>query len=156
MTMLRVQKMIFNGVKKLVPKISATEMIALQSGTTSIDREIFQGVVSSRKFAKQTTRVFDEDKIRELIARYPSQHIYPNSDYKQLLIFMGINGFFSFLIPKEYGGKKMSVQEMSDILTYITSANPSLGVVTMVPNSLGPAELLLHYGTYAQKNKCHF
>ena len=40
---------------------------------------------------------------------------------------------------------------MSDILTYITSANPSLGVVTMVPNSLGPAELLLHYGTEEQK-----
>jgi acyl-CoA dehydrogenase len=42
---------------------------------------------------------------------------------------------------------------MSDILTYITSANPSLGVVTMVPNSLGPSELLLHYGTEEQKNK---
>ena len=42
---------------------------------------------------------------------------------------------------------------MSNILTYVTSANPSLGVVTMVPNSLGPSELLLHYGTEEQKNK---
>ena len=49
-------------------------------------------------------------------------------------------------------GKKTSVEEMSNILTYITSANPSLGVITMVPNSLGPAELLLHYGTEEQKD----
>ena len=62
-------------------------------------------------------------------------------------------GFFSFLIPSEYNGYKMSVREMSNILTYITSANPCLGVVTMVPNSLGPAELLLHYGTQNQQDK---
>ena len=65
---------------------------------------------------------------------------------------MGTNKFFSFLIPEQYGGKKTSVEEMSNILTYITSANPSLGVITMVPNSLGPSELLLHYGTDDQKN----
>ena len=47
----------------------------------------------------------------------------------------------------------MYVEEMSNILTYITSANPTLGVITMVPNSLGPSELLLHYGTEEQKEK---
>ena len=151
-TMLRVQKMIFNGVKKLVPKISATEMIALQSGTTSIDRELFQGLVKSRDF-KKPPPVFKENEIRELVTRFPEQHIYPDGNYNDLLKYMGKHSFFSFLIPSEYGGRKTSVSEMSDILTYITSSNPSLGVVTMVPNSLGPAELLLHYGTYAQKNK---
>ena len=55
------------------------------------------------------------------------------------------------MIPEKYGGKVMYVEEMSNILTYITSANPTLGVITMVPNSLGPSELLLHYGTENKK-----
>ena len=144
---------IFNRVKKMIPKISDTEMIALRSGTTSIDRELFQGAVVPRIFKKTPDVVFDKTKIDELLQKIPDQHIFPNSDYKSLFDHMGKNGFFSFLIPKQYGGFKTSVEEMSDILTYITSANPSLGVVTMVPNSLGPSELLLHYGTEQQKNK---
>lgn len=144
---------IFNQVKKLIPKISETELIALRSGTTSIDRMLFEGKVQYRTFQKQNDQIFDKNKINELLKKFPDQHIFPNSDYKSLLDHMGKQGFFSFLIPKEYGGFKTSVEEMSNILTYVTSANPSLGVVTMVPNSLGPSELLLHYGTDEQKNK---
>ena len=144
---------IFNQVKKLIPKISETELIALRSGTTSIDRMLFEGKVQYRTFQKQNDQIFDKNKINELLKKFPEQHIFPNSDYKSLFDHMGKQGFFSFLIPKEYGGFKTSVEEMSNILTYVTSANPSLGVVTMVPNSLGPSELLLHYGTEEQKNK---
>lgn len=144
---------IFKQVKKLIPKISDTELIALRSGTTSIDRMLFEGKVQQRTFEKQNDEIFDKNKINELLKKFPDQHIFPNSDYKSLLDHMGKQGFFSFLIPKEYGGFKTSVEEMSNILTYVTSANPSLGVVTMVPNSLGPSELLLHYGTEEQKNK---
>jgi len=149
----RLQKVMFERVKKLVPKISATEMIALQSGTTSIDREIFQGLVKPYAFKKQDTRIFSDKEVSDLVTKFSNQHIYPSNEWKSLLEYMGTRGFFSFLIPHNYGGRKTSVSEMSDILTYITSVNPSLGVVTMVPNSLGPAELLLHYGTYEQKNK---
>jgi acyl-CoA dehydrogenase len=55
------------------------------------------------------------------------------------------------IIDKKYGGNRLSVSEQSRILTKISSYNPSLGVVTMVPNSLGPAELIQHYGTDSQK-----
>ena len=151
--MLAVKKRVFKTVKKLIPKISATEMIALQSGTTSIDRELFQGYVKQKKFNTKPATVFDKTKINELLTKFPEQHIFPDGNHEELLKFLGKNNFFSFLIPEKYGGKKTSVEEMSDILTYITSANPSLGVVTMVPNSLGPAELLLHYGTEEQKDK---
>jgi len=151
--MLAIKKRVFQTVKKLIPKISATEMIALQSGTTSIDRELFEGYVKTKKFDKKPPNVFDKEVIDELLKKFPEQHIFPNSNYNELFSFLGANKFFSFLIPEKYGGKKTSVEEMSDILTYITSANPSLGVVTMVPNSLGPAELLLHYGTEEQKDK---
>ncbi len=151
--MLAVKKRVFQTVKKLIPKISATEMIALQSGTTSIDRELFEGFVKQKKFNTKPATVFDKAKIDELLTKFPEQHIFPHGNYNALFEFLGKNKFFSFLIPEKYGGKKTSVEEMSDILTYITSANPSLGVVTMVPNSLGPSELLLHYGTEEQKNK---
>ena len=151
--MLAIKKRVFQTVKSLIPKISATEMIALQSGTTSIDRELFEGYVKPKKFDKKPPTVFNKQVIDELLTKFPEQHIFPNSNYNELFTFLGANKFFSFLIPEKYGGKKTSVEEMSDILTYITSANPSLGVVTMVPNSLGPAELLLHYGTEEQKDK---
>ena len=58
----------------------------------------------------------------------------------------------SFLIPQKYGGVKLSVSELSSVLTKIASVNPALGVITMVPNSLGPGELLTHYGTQEQKD----
>ena len=63
------------------------------------------------------------------------------------------SAIFQFLIDEKYGGIKLSVKEMSNILTKITSVDPGLGVVAMVPNSLGPGELLIKYGTEAQKNK---
>ena len=148
-----IRNKIFTFIKNMIPKISDTELIALRSGTTSIDREIFEGYVRPHSFKEiKNTTQFSKSLLDELITKYPDQHIYPNSDYKSLFNFMGKNKLFSFLIPEKYDGKKTSVSEMSNILTYITSANPSLGVITMVPNSLGPAELLLHYGTEEQKN----
>ena len=151
--MVSIKKLLFNNVKKLIPRISATEMIALQSGTTSIDRQLFEGKIKKTSFNNKPQDVFDKKLITELVEKFPEQQIYPHGNYHKLFEFLGINRFFSFLIPEKYGGKVMYVEEMSNILTYITSANPTLGVITMVPNSLGPSELLLHYGTEEQKEK---
>jgi len=151
--MVSIKKLLFNNVKKLIPRISATEMIALQSGTTSIDRQLFEGKIKKTSFNNKPHDVFDKKLITELVEKFPEQQIYPHGNYHKLFEFLGINRFFSFLIPEKYGGKVMYVEEMSNILTYITSANPTLGVITMVPNSLGPSELLLHYGTEEQKKK---
>ena len=57
------------------------------------------------------------------------------------------------IINKEYGGSKTSTQNLSRVLTKIVTHNPALGVAIMVPNSLGPGELLDHYGTKEQKEK---
>ena len=65
--------------------------------------------------------------------------------------FLTSHKYFSFLINEKYGGVKLSVNELSDVITKITSVDPALGVVTMVPNSLGPGELLTMYGTEEQK-----
>ena len=62
-------------------------------------------------------------------------------------------GFFSMAIPKEYGGLGFSPLAISFVLTKIASRNTTAASTIGVPNSLGPAELLLHYGTEEQKNK---
>jgi len=147
------RKFIFNQLKKKIPKISSTELIALKSGTTSIDREIFKGNVTKKTFGDVEHPKFDKRKVDDIIVKYPDQFLYPTSFHDKLFNDLGSNKFFSFLIPEKYGGIKLSTNELSNVLTYMTSANPSLGIITMVPNSLGPGELLLHYGSEEQKNK---
>ena len=150
------KRLIFNNIKKRIPKISDTEKIALNCGTTSIDRELFEGKVKQHKFNIDDT-ILDSsllNKTNDILKKYTDQQIYPFTNLNNVSIFneLGKNGFFSYLIPKKYSGNKLSVQQLSNVLTYITSANPALGVITMVPNSLGPSELLLNYGTEIQKN----
>ena len=79
--------------------------------------------------------------------------VYPNNNNNKWIDYLAKNRFFSFLIDEKYGGIKLSVNELSDTLTKIASVEPALGVVAMVPNSLGPGELLIHYGTPEQQNK---
>ena len=143
---------IFNFVKNKIPKISKTELIALTSGNTSIDRSILLGNVILPKKINYKNK-FNEDKLNNLLEKFDNSKIYPNDNSNYWIYYLAKNKYFSFLIPKEYGGIKLSVNEMSNILTKITSVDPALGVISMVPNSLGPGELLIHYGTKEQKNK---
>ncbi len=143
---------LFNLVKRKIPKISDTELIALRSGNTSIDRDILRGKVNyPEKFTYQNK--FPKDNLSTLLTEYDHTPIYPNSNNNKWVNFLGKNKYFSFLIDEQYGGIKLSTNELSNILTKITSVDPGLGVVTMVPNSLGPGELLIHYGSDDQKNK---
>jgi len=144
-------KLLFNSVKQRIPRISPTEMIALQSGTTSLDRNILKGeIVYPEK--KSYTNKFSEKELNLMLGMYFENKIYPNDD-NNVIDYLAKRKYFSFLIDEKYGGIKLSVKEMSNILTKITSVDPGLGVVAMVPNSLGPGELLIKYGTEAQKNK---
>ncbi|MCP2936459.1 acyl-CoA dehydrogenase family protein, partial [Salmonella enterica subsp. enterica serovar Typhimurium] len=61
-------------------------------------------------------------------------------------------GFLGLIIPKKYGGKEFSAWAHSQIVTKLSTRCSASAVTVMVPNSLGPAELLLHYGTDAQKD----
>ena len=150
-------KYAFNTISSILPKISKTELIALRSGTTSIDRDLFKGFVKYPKyknFESKEEYEFKINKVNKLLNKYGSvEKVYPNSNYKEILEYIGKNKFFSFIINKEYGGMKCSVSGLSSILTRLSSSNPALGVTVMVPNSLGPAELLQKYGTENQRNK---
>ena len=153
-------KFIFNRVKKIIPKISETEIIALKSGGTSIDRELFKGRVNYAKLFESISKFNNskcsisrhmDNEVNELLQKVGSSPIYPRSEIKDIMDYLGKRGFLSMIIDKEYGGNRLSIETQSHILSKISSYNPSLAVVTMVPNSLGPAELLQHYGTEAQK-----
>ena len=71
---------------------------------------------------------------------------------KEMWEFLKNKGFFAMIIPKRYGGKEFSAQAHSAVITKIAGKSTSVSSVVAVPNSLGPAELLLHYGTEEQKN----
>jgi acyl-CoA dehydrogenase len=147
---------LFNRFKKIIPKISETEIIALRSGGTSIDRDIFKGKIDYQKLFKnpvinQDLPIEINDNINKLLQLAGQTPMYPNKNINEIMSFLGKNGFLSMIIDKKYGGNRLPIETQSQILTKISSYNPSLGVSTMVPNSLGPAELLQHYGTDIQK-----
>ena len=142
-------KKIFNITKKLIPKISETEMIALRSGQVSIDRDIFRGLINLPKKIYPNLKQFNHDNVEEILKldeNSLNKYSYPQN-HEPLFNTVRYNKFLSFIIKKKFGGTELSVTEQSNILTKITSANPALGVCVMVPNSLGPAELLQKYGT---------
>jgi acyl-CoA dehydrogenase len=148
-------QLIFNRVKRIIPKISQTEIIALKSGGTSYDRELFNGKMNYKKLYQplvtpKNTNYMETD-VNLLLEKSGVDPIYPKENTKELMNYLGKKGFLSMIIDKEYGGNRLSIDSQSHILSKISSHNPSLGVSVMVPNSLGPAELLQHYGTEKQK-----
>jgi acyl-CoA dehydrogenase len=151
-------KFIFNKIKKIIPKISETEIIALKSGGTSIDRYIFEGKMNYKQlFSPIKKGILSkniENDLNSLLKLTGENNVYPNNkiNINDTMREIGNRGFLSMIIDKKYGGNRMPIELQSQILSKISSYNPSLGVVTMVPNSLGPAELLQHYGTDEQKN----
>jgi acyl-CoA dehydrogenase len=151
-------KYLFSRVKSIIPKISETEIIALKSGGVSIDREIFKGKVDYRKLFESSTlkkfTKYEKDFISstdKLLGFFGQDKLYPSEKIHDNLKYLGNKGYLSMIIDQKYNGNRISVSAQSKILSKISSYNPSLGVVTMVPNSLGPGELIQHYGTELQK-----
>jgi acyl-CoA dehydrogenase len=144
-------RVLFNFVKRKIPKISDTELIALRSGDVSIDRQILEGQVKLPK-KELYNEIFPKEKLDNLLNNFDNTQVYPNDNNNKWIEHLAKEGFFSLIISEKYGGIKLSVNELSKVLTQITSVDPALGVVAMVPNSLGPGELITKYGTQQQKD----
>lgn len=146
---------IFNSVKKIIPKISETEITALKSGGVSIDREIFNGKINYKNLYKSVQKTYEPQMAREtneLLRKIGCNNIYPSDNIHDVMDELGKSGLLSMIIDKKYGGNRLTIADQSKILTKLASYNPSLAVTAMVPNSLGPAELIQHYGTQKQKD----
>ena len=147
--------------KRLLPSMSSTEKEALEAGTVWWDGELFTGGPRWQKLmsaqaprltaeeqafldgpCEELCRMLDEFDITHRRADLPP-HVWD---------FIKSKGFFAMIIPKKYGGLQFSAYAHSCVLIKLGSRSGVASSTVAVPNSLGPAELLLHYGTEEQKN----
>ncbi len=147
--------------RRLLPSMSATEREALDAGTVWWDGELFTGGPNWQKLmsAKVPTlsaqeQAFLEGPCEDLCAMLDDWDItHVRADLSpQVWSFIKSSGFFAMIIPRRYGGLEFSAYAHSCVLIKIASRSAVASSTIAVPNSLGPAELLLHYGTEEQKN----
>jgi acyl-CoA dehydrogenase len=146
---------------KLLPVMSATEREALDAGTVWWDGELFTGGPNWQKLMSGKAPVLDaaeqaflDGPCEVLCAMLDDWDItHRRADMPAAVwSFIKSQGFFAMIIPRRYGGLEFSAYAHSCVLIKIASRSTTASSTIAVPNSLGPAELLLHYGTEAQKN----
>jgi acyl-CoA dehydrogenase len=148
--------------RKVLPQISATEQEAIDAGTVWWDGELFSGnpnwdkLLSLPKASLSSEeQAFLDNEVNQLCAMIDDWDITHNrADLPpEVWQFIKSKGFFGMIIPKQYGGLEFSAQAHSAVVAKVASRSGTAAVTVMVPNSLGPAELLLHYGTTEQKDQ---
>jgi acyl-CoA dehydrogenase len=146
---------------KLLPAMSSTEREALDAGTVWWDGELFTGGPNWQKLMSAKPPVltpaeqaFLDGPCETLCAMLDDWDItHRRADLPAAVWdFIKSQGFFAMIIPKRYGGLEFSAYAHSCVLIKIASRSATASSTIAVPNSLGPAELLLHYGTEEQKN----
>jgi acyl-CoA dehydrogenase len=147
--------------RRMLPTMSDTEREALEAGTVWWDGELFTGKPDWPKLlsakAPQLTaeeQAFIDGPCEELCRMIDDWDItHRRADLPpQVWDYLKKKGFFAMIIPKSYGGLGFSAYAHSCVLVKLASRSATCSSTVAVPNSLGPAELLLHYGTEEQKN----
>lgn len=156
-----ISKPVFKFYRKVMPTMSRTEREALAAGTVGWEGELFRGNPrwnNLLNYPKPTLsdeeKAFLDGPVEVLCSMIDDWDITHNrADLPpEIWDFLKKEGFFSLIITKEYGGKAFSAYAHSQILTKVYGKSASVATTIAVPNSLGPAELLMHYGTTEQKN----
>ena len=147
--------------RRMLPEISETEQVALDAGTVGWEGELFAGkpdwtILKKQPYLELTLeeQQFLDGPVEELCRMTDSWEItHVDTDLNpETWEFLKKNRFFGMIIPKEYGGLGFSALAHRAVLQKIASVCAVTSSTVAVPNSLGPAELLLHYGTDEQKN----
>lgn len=148
-------------IKKQLPAISNTEREAIEAGNTWWEKELFCGQPDWKKLLaipapalSDEEQHFIDNQVETLCQMLNDwQIVYEDHDLPpEVWETIKKEKFMGLIIPKEYGGLEFSALAHSTIITKIATRSISAAVNIMVPNSLGPAELLIHYGTKEQKN----
>ena len=142
-----------------LPRISETERAALEAGTVWIEGDLFSGRPDFRRLQEQTypdltpdEEAFLNGPVKEVCQMVDDWEVAQRRDLPpEVWEYLKRERFFGMIIPKEYGGLGFSALANSAVVQKLTSRSLPLGITVMVPNSLGPAELLLHYGTQRQR-----
>ncbi len=147
--------------RRMLPDVSETEQVALEAGTVGWEGELFAGKPNWQLLKKQPyleltveEKAFIDGPVEELCGMLNQWEItHRDADLNpETWDYMKRNRFFGMIIPKEYGGLGFSAMAHRAVLQKISSISAVAGSTVAVPNSLGPGELLLHYGTDEQKN----
>jgi len=147
--------------RRMLPSMSETEQVALDAGTVGWEGELFAGKPNWKILKKQPyleltveEKAFVDGPVEELCGMLNQWEItHRDADLNpETWDFIKRNRFFGMIIPKEYGGLGFSAMAHRAVLQKISSVSAVAGSTVAVPNSLGPGELLLHYGTDEQKN----
>ena len=152
---------IFAAYKRILPAMSQTEEEALAAGSVWWEGELFSGkphwdtlLSYPRPRLSAVEQSFVDKECEQLCAMVDDwQTTQTHHDLSpEAWQFVKDNGFLGMIIPKKYGGLEFSAFAHSQVVMKLSTRCSAAAVSVMVPNSLGPAELLLHYGTEAQKD----
>lgn len=150
---------ILKAFRRALPSMSQTEKDALEAGTVWWEGDLFSGAPEWDKLrASPWPTLTDEERAfldvqTEELCRITDEWTSSRQQDLPLAVwnYIKAEGFLGMIIPKEYGGKGFSAYAHSQVVTKLSTRSSATAVTVMVPNSLGPAELLLHYGTDEQK-----
>ncbi len=156
----QITKPILKWYRKLLPPISATERDAIAAGTVWWDADLFSGKpdwAKLRNYPAPTLsaeeQAFLDGPVEKLCSMLNDWEIRRLGDLPDdVWAFIRDNGFMGMIIPKERGGLGFSALMHSQVVMKVASRSPAAAVTVMVPNSLGPAELLMRYGTDEQRD----
>lgn len=145
---------------KLLPKISEAEITALKAGDVWVEKELFSGKPSFKKLIGDTQmpkltpeeKTFLDNQVEKLCAMIDDWKLWKEKDLPpEVWNYIKNERFLGMIIPKEYGGLGFSAYAHGEVIMKISTRSLATAITVMVPNSLGPAELLIHYGTDEQK-----
>jgi acyl-CoA dehydrogenase len=144
----------------MVPKVSQTERTALDAGVVWIEKELFGGKPNFNGFEGTTRtelsldeKAFLDGPVEELCTMLDEWQIWKDRELPEnVWAFMKAKKFFGMIVPRSYGGLEFSNRAHSEVVAKLMSRSIPTTITVMVPNSLGPAELLIHYGTKKQKD----
>jgi len=154
---------LLGAFRKVMPPMSQTEREAIEAGTVWWDAELFSGKPDWKKLLslpapgltadEQHFLDHEVEELCALVSDWETTNVYKDMP-PHAWQFIKDKGFLGMIIPKEYGGLGFSAYAHSQVITKLSTRSGSVAVSVLVPNSLGPGELLLHYGTDEQKR--HF
>ncbi len=145
--------------KNLMPKISETEKTALRAGTLWIDGEYFSGKPDFERIFKESypqltvqEQAFLDNEVNTLCAMTNDHKVFQERDLPpEVWAYLKKHNLFGMVIPKAYGGLGFSALGHSAVVQKLASRSQVLAITAMVPNSIGPGELILEHGTEYQK-----
>lgn len=152
---------ILSAYKKIMPEMSQTEKEALDAGTTWFEADLFRGAPDWKKLHNYDAPTLTADEQAFLDGPVEEacklmndwQATHERADMSpELWQYLKENKFFAMIIKKEYGGLEFSAYAQSRVLQKLCGVSTVLAVTVGVPNSLGPGELLQHYGTKEQQD----